>query len=141
MKRTLALLALVLLAGCTAQSTPSPTAGKLPAKAALVAEYEPGTCYGMPGGVSQEMVASALQQNADVAAFVRDRYNLTEDRAVFNRVKQFNAVTLTETSGGYEFTVEDGNCCTITTYTGTVTKEDGRYTISQTGNTTENVPC
>ncbi|MFB6294639.1 MAG: hypothetical protein ABEI97_02675 [Candidatus Nanohaloarchaea archaeon] len=139
MNRTmLTVAAAVLLAGCTGAS---PAAEPLPATAAVVAEYDPGTCYGMPTAVSPEMINTTLAQNPETAAFIRDRYATNSRFQTYSKLQQFSAVTLEETGDGYRFTVEDGNCCSITTYTGTVRRTADGYVIEETGNSTRTVPC
>ncbi|MFB6265452.1 MAG: hypothetical protein ABEI07_00020, partial [Candidatus Nanohaloarchaea archaeon] len=118
-----------------------PVDGEMQADTAVVEDIQPGTCYGMPGAVSNETVDRYLGDNPELADYVRENYNLTDKRQVYSRMKQFDAVTLNRTVEGYRFKVRDGNCCTITTVTGSVEPGMEGLNLTVENRSTKNVPC
>ncbi|MDY6776491.1 MAG: hypothetical protein SVQ76_00120 [Candidatus Nanohaloarchaea archaeon] len=140
-KISLLLVLTALTAGCTSQADVSPGITRMDVKAAVVEEIDPGTCYGMPGAVSDEMVQDHIESRPELAGYVRENYNLTDERQVYSRMKQFEAVTLNRTDSGYSFQVRDGNCCTITTVTGSVEPEAEGLNLTVENRSSRNVPC
>lgn len=144
---TFAVGLLVLLAGCTGPGTGDSGTGPAPreARAAVIEAVDPGTCFGMPSPPSTEMMNRTVQENPDLAAFIQDQYQINGSAyrrvaKTYRYIRRFRQVTLRNTSTGYRFSVEDGDCCAITTINGTVTgRRDPQVRFGQ--NTTKSVPC
>lgn len=94
---------------------------ELIAKMHLIDKYNPGTCFGMPGPVPQSAIDSLINSNKPLSDFVKQKYNLSSDLDVYNKLKQFQNVQLTSlASSKYKFQFMDGQCCTMTFYQGTI---------------------
>lgn len=92
------------------------------AKMYLVDTYKPGACYGAPVAVPQVAVTNLINSNQLLAAFLKQKYGLATDLEIYNKIKQLQGITLTETSSNkFNFTFMDGQCQTVTYYEGTVT--------------------
>lgn len=136
-----ALLVGILLAGCTGTGGASERdLTPREARAAVVETVDPGTCFGMPGPVTEETKEDALQRNPDLAAFIRERFDTAATGETYERLRQYQQVILHNASAGYRFSVEDGRCCEIKTINGTVV--GGREPRVRFGaNSTRTVPC
>ncbi|MCJ7450446.1 MAG: hypothetical protein MUP58_01765 [Candidatus Nanohaloarchaeota archaeon QJJ-9] len=110
-------------------------------KAELVEKYQPGTCFGMPGGVSEKMIEQTIEQNKKLSDYIKNQYNLQDKQKIYNKIKQFQNINLNRTGKKYDYILRDGNCCTITTYNGTATLGEGTITIQEENRSSENVPC
>lgn len=94
---------------------------QLIAKMHLVDKYKPGVCYGKAIPIPDVAIQGMLDTYPDLAAFVRQKYSLKTDLEVYTKMKQLNAIMLTESaSSSYNFRFMDGQCCTETIYIGTV---------------------
>lgn len=108
----------------------------------LVDKYGPGTCYGLPSAVPESAIESMLVRNPGLAQFLRNRYKLDTDLAVYNKIKEFNGITLTELSGGkYKFSFTDGQCCTLTYYEGIITIIGQNISETITNQDSKTNPC
>ena len=95
---------------------------ELQAKIHLVDKYNPGICYGIPAPVPASAVAGMIERNPELAQFLRDRYSLPSDLAVYEKIKQLNGIMFeTLSSGKYKFNFTDGQCCFLKAYEGEVT--------------------
>lgn len=115
---------------------------ELQAKIHLVDKYNPGTCYGMPGPVPQVAIDGMIERNPGLSVFLLQRYNLTSDLEIYNKIKQINGVRLTTVPGGqYQFNFIDGQCCTLTAYEGEVSIIGQNITEKVTNQATKENPC
>jgi hypothetical protein len=97
------------------QITPS-----LLVKMYLVDKYKPGICFGLPTAPPQSAIDEMMRSNDLLAKFLREKYNLTTDLDVYNKIKQLQGIFLTEiSSGSFNFRFTDGQCQTIKLYEGT----------------------
>lgn len=93
----------------------------LQAKMYLVDAYKPGTCYGAPAAVSQAAVANLISANPPLSNYLKTKYGLATDLEIYNKLKQLQGITLTETaSSKFIFTFIDGQCQTVVYYEGAV---------------------
>lgn len=128
-------------------STPAPTPGEnettdFMVKQAIVAEYEPGACDGMPSIVTEEEINSTLEQKEELVDKICESTNLTESdqTKLYGIVQQHQQVQISEQSDGtYAFTVTDAECCRVTTIEGEYNPDT--ETFSVTNQTTETQPC
>lgn len=98
------------------QITPS-----LLAKMHLADKYKPGICYGLPSVPPQSAIDSLKTSNEPLWQFIKQQYNLTTDLEIYNKIKQLQGVSLTETqSGVFNFAFMDGQCQTVRYYEGVV---------------------
>lgn len=87
----------------------------------LVDKYDPGICYGMPEPVPDVAVDGMIDRNPDLVNLIRSKYSLTDNLAVYNKIKQLNGIRLSKLTGGkYQFNLTDGQCCILTAYEGEV---------------------
>jgi len=94
---------------------------ELLAKMYLIDKYNPGICYGAPVAVPQSAIDMLVDSNPPLVAFLKQKYNLTSDLEVYNKMKQLQAVSLTETaSSKFNFTFMDGQCRNLVYYEGVV---------------------
>ncbi len=142
----IAMLATVIaLAGCTGQQTEADTLDRWDAKAALVAEYDPGSCTGMPTYVREETINETIARHPDLVSFLQRQYSYNTSsrsgrRDLYDHIQQFGQINLDRSDRGFDYRVDDGRCCVIRTYWGQIVQKDG-LTIDETRNTTERVPC
>jgi len=91
------------------------------AKMHLADKYKLGICYGSPSVPPQSAIDSVKNLNEPLWQFVKQQYGLTTDLEVYNKIKQLQGVSLTETqSGVFNFSFMDGQCQTVRYYEGTV---------------------
>ncbi|MFA5020648.1 MAG: hypothetical protein WC517_01135 [Patescibacteria group bacterium] len=94
---------------------------ELLAKMHLIDKYNPGICYGAPVAVPQSAIDMLVSSNPPLVAFLKQKYDLTSDLEVYNKMKQLQAVSLVETaSSKFNFTFMDGQCRNVVYYEGTV---------------------
>lgn len=95
---------------------------ELQVKIHLVDKYNPGVCYGAPAPVPEQAISGTIERNKQLAEFLRARYSLATDLAVYEKIKQLSAIRLEIISGGrYTYYFSDGQCCYIKAYQGEVT--------------------
>ena len=105
--------------------TPDPSRGfqitpTLIAKMYLADKYNPGICFGAPVSPPTVAVVGLLTDQKPLADFLRQHYNLTSDLEVYNKIKQFQDITLVETaSSQFTFKFMDGQCQNVTYFEGT----------------------
>lgn len=88
----------------------------------LADKYDPGICYGAPAPVPEVAVSGMIERNPELAQFLKERYNLSTDLAIYEKVKQLNGIQLTKLSGGlYRYNFTDGQCCSLAAYEGQAT--------------------
>jgi len=109
------------------------------AKMYLIDTYKPGTCFGAPVAAPQIAVTNLVAANPPLSNFLKVKYSLKTDLEIYNKLKQLQGVTLTETaSSKYNFAFMDGQCQNVTYYEGTVTVSGGTanaLVTSQTSHT------
>lgn len=113
----------------TSAATPAQSAERnfqltpdLLAKMYLIDKYKPGTCFGLPAPVPQIAITNLVASNPPLSSYLRQKYGLKTDLEVYNKYKQLQGVTLTETaSSKYNFAFTDGQCQTEVHYEGVVT--------------------
>ena len=81
------------------------------ARAFLIENYNPGSCYGMP-------------------QIIRDGAPLPEPK-----------IEITREANNFNYEIWDGHCCSITTYKGVLTYSNGNFSDNLISNKTESVPC
>jgi hypothetical protein len=107
----------------------------------IIQNREVGTCEGMPGIVSEELMRDYLEEYDDTTSYVEEtRGNLTLSEK-YNIVEKFNQIRVyNKTDSRAMFSFEDGRCCVITSYEGIYSIEEREIlSINKTGE--ENVPC
>lgn len=109
-------------------------------KAWLVDKYHIGSCFGMPA-VDFTSYQDAYGQYPNVAAFVKNRYGLSDTVAIARIMRQLCAIQITDTEQGYLFNFTDGKCCTITTYEGILYRHGDEIEEHVTYQDSQNVPC
>ncbi|MFA5047800.1 MAG: hypothetical protein WC516_02025 [Patescibacteria group bacterium] len=130
-----------------ASTTPNPdkdfvVTPELLAKMYLVDKYKPGICYGMPGPVPEEAVAGMIARNSQLAKFLKQKYGLSGDLDVYNKIKQLNGISLDKLgSGRFNFEFMDGQCCTMTGYQGEVIIIGSSITDKVNNQETKTNPC
>lgn len=94
---------------------------ELIAKMHLIDRYNPGGCFGLPGHVSQSAIDSLINDNRLLSNFVKQKYKLSSDLEIYNKLKQFQNIQLTSiASSKYKFQFMDGQCCVLTFYQGVI---------------------
>ncbi len=126
--------------GCVQKNPPKETE-EINIKIYLIDKYAPGMCFGMPGPVSDELVNRTLNQYPELVTLVKNRYNLSKDSQIFEKIEQLNSVTLVKTDAGYDFSFTDGGCCSINKYSGKIKIEGDQITDEITNTSSEQVPC
>lgn len=92
------------------------------AKMYLVDAYKPGICYGAPLAIPQVAIEGMIANNPTLSEYLKKKYNLKTDLEIYNKIKQMNGISLTETaSSKFNFTFMDGQCQNVTYYEGVVT--------------------
>lgn len=115
---------------------------ELIAKMYLIEKYNPGVCFGMPSPVPQSGIDYLINNNKPLADFVRQRYHLSSDLEVYNKLKQFQNIQLNMiASSKYKFQFMDGQCCTLTFYQGTIEVKGDRAIEIIENKETKNNPC
>ncbi|OQA36851.1 MAG: hypothetical protein BWY53_00275 [Parcubacteria group bacterium ADurb.Bin326] len=115
---------------------------ELIAKMHLVDKYNPGVCFGMPGPVPQSAIDSLINGNKALSDFVKQKYNLSSDLEIYNKLKQFQNVQLTVISSSkYEFKFMDGQCCTMTYYQGVIEVSGDKAIETIENKETKTNPC
>lgn len=115
---------------------------ELIAKMHLVDKYNPGVCFGMPGPVPQSAIDSLINGNKALSDFVKQKYNLSSDLEIYNKLKQFQNVQLTVISSSkYKFKFMDGQCCTMTFYQGIVEVSGDKAIETIENKETKTNPC
>ena len=113
---------------------------ELEAKAYLVGHYNPGTCYGMP-----TIITNVEKKNAmvpELVQFVSQQFGIpaTNEDAIFGKIKQLGAVSVTNAPYGYDFAVRDGRCCVLVSTYGKLMIETGLH-IEGENSEQSTVPC
>jgi len=114
------------VAGASSVENPATTADQnfqittsLTAKMYLVDKYKPGICFGAPSAPPQVAIDSMIASNQQLAKFLQQRYNLATDLDIYNKIKQLQGISLTETqSGKFDFKFMDGQCANVVYYEG-----------------------
>lgn len=115
---------------------------ELIAKMHLIDKYNPGICFGMPGPVPQSAIDSLINGNKPLSDFVKQKYNLSSDLEIYNKLKQFQNVQLTViSSSNYNFQFMDGQCCTMTFYQGVIEVSGDKATETIENKETKTNPC
>lgn len=90
------------------------------AKMYLADKYNPGICFGAPVAPPTVAITNLIIAQKPLADFLRQHYNLTSDLEVYNKIKQFQDITLVETaSSQFTFKFMDGQCQNVTYFEGT----------------------
>lgn len=143
MKKLIAILfviLVILISGCT--STVGDNKIQRDMKAHIVEEYDPGTCYGMPGVVSEKLMQDSVERNDELSEYIKQRYGVTKTKEIYHKIQQFNAVSLEKNpEGNMLFEIKDGNCCTINHIDGKIKQTDSGFQTTVKETKTENVPC
>lgn len=139
----------IILAGCTAPKqdgqrtephkvpTP-PEETNFDLKVRVYEKYDIGTCFGMPGGVSEEMMEEEISTNSSLVTKLQEEYDVSETEQLYEMIQQYNQISVTETEDGtIEYEVKDGECCKIYTYSGVITDSEVREKYESV----EGVPC
>jgi len=107
-------------------------------RVALIGEFEPGTTFGMPAVYTNETVEETITAHPDLADRLRESFDTSDRRDLFHRIQQYRQIAVTAIGNGtYEFTVRDGQTCTIHTINGTY--QSG--SVTGANETTRSVPC
>ncbi len=115
---------------------------ELIAKLYLIDKYDPGVCFGMPGPVPQSSIDSLIAGNKQLSEFLKQRYKISSDLDVYNKLKQLQDVQLTVVaSSKYKFQFMDGQCCSMTFYQGTVEVSGDKATDIVTNKESRTNPC
>jgi len=115
---------------------------ELIAKLYLADKYKPGVCFGLPTPVAEESIRFVVDGNIGLASFLKQKYKLTTDLEIYNKIKQLNDVQLTKTaSGRYDFQFMDGQCCTLNFYQGWVEVSGETATDTVTNQESKTNPC
>ncbi|HNW09404.1 MAG TPA: hypothetical protein PLX67_03250 [bacterium] len=94
---------------------------ELMVKIYLVDKYEPGICYGTPSPVEPEAIRGIIDRNFELAEFLKNKYSLPTELAIYEKIKQLGAIQLADLAGGkYKFNFLDGQCCFLKAYEGEV---------------------
>jgi len=126
----------------TATETPTSDVQPYDVKKAVQQEYDPGTCFGMPGMVTEDHVNETIADNDELVESLCNDYPVTKNDShkLYTMIQQFGQIQVTEQSNGtYNFTVRDGECCVITTIRGVYNPVTGD--VTETTRTNETVPC
>ncbi|MBT7826741.1 MAG: hypothetical protein HN600_09130 [Bacteroidetes bacterium] len=108
----------------------------------LVEEYDPGICFGMPSPISDVDIENLYNLYQDLIPHVETRFMTTDSLDVFFYVNKYKNVSLSEHSGSeYLYTLLDGGCCIITTYTGVIYLDDLDIIFEESNSDIEGVPC
>jgi hypothetical protein len=110
-------------------------------KAYLIRKYDPKACFGMPKVIREETVRLTLERTPDLVAFIKEEFGHSTDHNIHNVIEQLRTIALTKTDEGYDFTMRDGRCCTITTYKGRIRIQGSEISDEVTAKSVENVPC
>ena len=115
---------------------------ELLAKMYLADKYKPGTCYGLPKPVPEEAVAGMIARNPQLAQFLKQKYELSSDLDIYNKIKQLNGISLDKLgSGNFNFEFMDAQCCTMTGYQGQVLIIGSNITDKVDKQETKTNPC
>ncbi len=108
----------------------------------LIDKYNPGVCFGMPNPVPQSAIDSLINSNKNLSDFIKNRYKLSSDLELYNKLKQLQNIQLTFiASSKYNFQFMDGQCCIMTFYQGIIeVNGDKAYEIIEKEETKNN-PC
>jgi hypothetical protein len=138
----MALAAVTANYSCVNSPQETTALNELEAKAYLVEKYEPGICFGMPSPLPPAYtIKKVISQNSDLVKYIKAKLNLSNDYDIYEKIVQFRNITLTKSISGYDFSLLDGGCCTITSYKGKVKIEEQKITDEITDHTADNVPC
>jgi hypothetical protein len=97
----------------------------------LVDKFKPGICFGIPTPAASSDIAAANDADPPLSDYVRKLYGLTSDLQLYDKLTQLNGISLIEiASSKFAFTLRDGQCQNITTYTGTVEVMTGGVQVS-----------
>lgn len=87
----------------------------------LADKYNPGVCFGSPASPPAVAITSLVDGQPALSSFLRQQYNLSSDLEVYNKIRQYQNITLIETaSSQFKFSFMDGQCSTLVYYEGTV---------------------
>lgn len=96
----------------------------------------------MPTGVTKEQINQFIERNSEIADYVKEEFEISQENKIYEKIKQFKQIYLEKNPHSYKFELNDGNCCEIITYKGTVSIEGGEFQkINQTNKSVKNVPC
>lgn len=139
----------VFIAGCSAPTQDgnhtephkvpiSPEETEFELKKQVYDKYDIGACFGMPSVVSEEQMIDVVDSNPSLVNKLQDAYSVTETRELYEMINQFNQISITEIgTETVDYTVKDGDCCTIYTYSGVIVGED----VREESVSVESVPC
>ena len=114
---------------------------ELQAKLYLVDKYNPGICYGLPGPVPEQAVTGMIADNPDLVKFLKGKYDLKTNMDIYNKIKQINAIHLSQEKGSYIYEFTDGECCTLHAYQGRITIIGSNITDIILKQQTQTNPC
>lgn len=103
------------------------------AKKYLVDKYKMGICFKTPIVVPQIAITGLVSKDPPFSDFLRQAYSLKTDLEVYNKIKQFQTITLTETASSvYKYSFSDGQCSTVVYQEGVVTVSEKTATDTVT---------
>ena len=115
---------------------------ELLAKMYLADKYKPGICYGLPKPIPEEAVAGMIARSPQLAQFLKQKYSLSGDLDIYNKIKQLNGISLDKLgSGKFNFQLMDAQCCTMTGYQGEVMIIGPSITDKVINQETKTNPC
>jgi hypothetical protein len=114
---------------------------ELQVKLYLVDKYNPGICYGLPGPVPEQAVTGMIADNPDLVKFLKGKYDLKTNMDIYNKIKQINAIHLSQEKGSYIYEFTDGQCCTLHAYQGRITIIGNNITDTILKQQTQTNPC
>lgn len=139
---SITICSVLFIGGCLSADigTNEPKINETEVKHDIVNEYNPGTCFGMPGAVSEKRMNETISKHPSLVKYISNKYSLNNTREVYRKIEQFNQVNVSQINETHmKFTIMDGNCCTIKTINGTLNTKTGE--IVETNNSTRTVPC
>lgn len=139
----LLIISAILISGCivNSQNYQMKESEELKIKSYLVKKYNPGTCFGMPKIVPDEIIEKTLRQNSDLVKYIKNKFGPLNDREIFRKIVQLKNIELKRNNNIYYFTFSDGRCCEITEYEGEAEMNEGRVNDKIINKFTKSVPC
>lgn len=106
----------------------------------LLAEFDVGTCSGMPTVITEDDMATSILNHSQLTAYIVVHHNVTSQERIYEYIQQYKNIHVENVSAEtYEFRIRDGECCAVTTISGTYNATTDVITI--TNKTTEHMPC
>ncbi|OIO18831.1 MAG: hypothetical protein AUJ23_03040 [Candidatus Magasanikbacteria bacterium CG1_02_32_51] len=110
-------------------------------KTFLIKKYNPGTCYGMPSTGLEFLIDIKIKNKPELVDYIKKTFNTEDKFVIYHKISQIHQIELIQKSYGYDFTIQNGQCCTIFTYEGKVKIKNDTMSSDITKTSIKNVPC